>query len=270
MNLKRLLFGLIFFTQILTAQFTLIQTVNGRFTEIEHDEQGNIYLINEAKHLLKLGPKLDTLFIHNIKSTEVDVVAPQNGLKLLTFNQNLNAVQYLDKTLSEVTGFINLDDSNIPLVKAIGISKDNNFWVFDENQQELKKLNTFSQVISTSGNLMNITGKSWAPILLKEQNNHVFVNDSSNGLMEFDFFGSYLKTIKTKFNGDFKVQNNQLWYLRNDSLIVRDLLFHTETKFGLPQKNILDFSEYNHQFFLLTQEKLYIYRLSKNQDSISR
>ncbi len=239
------------------------KSMDGEFTSVEVDEQGDVYLVNTEKQLIKFNSSLDTLFIFNEKSMEVELVAPQNALKILIFNKSLNTIQFLDKTLSPSVDELNLDEVDIPLVEAVGISKDNNFWLFDQYDQSLKKYDTKMNMISTSGNLMNITGLNWSPTKLKEIDNKVFVCDTSRGIMEFDFFGSYVQSINLKVKSNFYYAQSSLWYLRNDSLIVHDILLQEESKFQLPQKNIVDFAFYKSQFYLLTQEKLYIYGLSK-------
>ena len=242
-----------------------IQTKNiaGEFTSVEVDEHGDVYLVNSEKQLIKFNSRLDTLYVFNEKSAEVELVAPQNALKILIFNKSLNTVQFLDKTLSPSAEELNLDEVNIPLVEAVGISKDNNFWIFDQYDQSLKKFDTKMKMISTSGNLTNITGLNWSPTKLKEIDNKVFVCDSLSGIMEFDFFGSYVQTINLKIKGNFYIDQSNVWFLRNDSLIIHDILLQDESKFNLPEKNVVDFAFYKSQFYLLTQEKLYIYALSK-------
>ena len=47
----------------------------------------------------------------------------------------MERIQFLDKTLSPSVDELNLDEVNIPLVDAVGISKDNNFWLFDQYDQ---------------------------------------------------------------------------------------------------------------------------------------
>tara|TARA_Y100000766_G_scaffold261998_1_gene252888 strand:+ start:2397 stop:3176 length:780 start_codon:yes stop_codon:yes gene_type:complete len=237
--------------------------MSGNFSSVEVDEQGDVYLVNKGKQLIKVDTNLDTLYVFNEKSAEVEFVAPQNALKVLIFNKSLNTIQYLDKTLSPSANELNLDDVNIPLVEAVGISRDNNFWLFDQYDQSLKKFDVKMNMISTSGNLLNITGLNWSPTKLKEIDNKVFVCDTSRGIMEFDFFGSYVQSINLKVKSNFYYSQSSLWYLRNDSLIVHDILLQEESKFQLPQKNIVDFAFYKSQFYLLTQEKLYIYGLSK-------
>lgn len=240
----------------------LVNSCQGDFGALEVDEHGNIFITNRNKHLIKLTPELDTAYIFNEKTAEVDFISLQNSLKILTFNQGLNTIQFLDKTLSPSVGEINLDESELPLVLALGVSRDNNFWVFDQDQQELKKLSGKLELLSNSGNLINITGKSWAPHRLKEIGDKVFVCDSTQGIMEFDFFGTYIQSIRTKIKSNFYIEKNNLFYLSQDSLIIHDLMFHTEEKMVLPQKNIKEFAYYKSQLYLLTEEKLYIYVLS--------
>lgn len=245
------------------SNWEVSKEIKGEFLMVELNEQGEVYLINSNKHLIKLNSSLDTVYTFNEKSAEVEFVAPQNALKILTFNKSLNTIQFLDKTLSPSVEEISLDDIGVPLVDAIGMSKDNNFWIFDQNEQSLKKFNTTMNLISSSGNIMNLTGENWAPIRLKEVNNKVFVNDSNRGVLEFDFFGSFVRTIDVKIKSNFYFNENALWFLRSDSLIAHDLLLHEESKFDLPVKNVSDFAFYKSHFYFLTQEKLYIYGLSK-------
>ncbi|MBI35527.1 MAG: hypothetical protein CMP67_09225 [Flavobacteriales bacterium] len=248
---------------LLGANWVSKNTLAGEFTSVEVDEHGDVYLVNSKKQLIRYNAQLDTLYIFNEKSAEVDLVAPQNSLKILTFNKSLNTIQFLDKTLSPSADELNLDEVDIPLVEAVGISKDNNFWVFDQYNQSLKKFDAKMNLISTSGNLINITGLNWSPTQLKEIDNKVFVCDSSKGIMEFDFFGSYSRTINLKVSTNFYYNHSSIWFVRNDSLIVHDILLQEQSKFSLPVKNVHDFALYKSQFYLLTQEKLYIYGLSK-------
>lgn len=243
--------------------WNLHRTCKGNFNTLEVDEQGNVYVTNTDKHLIKLTKNLDTAYVFNEKTAEVDFTSLHNSLKILTFNEGLNTIQFLDKTLSPSVGEINLDESELPLVKALGVSRDNNFWIFDQDQQALKKLNGKLELISNSGNMINITSKSWSPIRLKEIGDKVYLCDSNQGILEFDFFGTYIQTIHSKVVSNFYIEKNSLFHVRNDSLIIRDLMFHTEERILLPQKNIKEFAYYKSQLYLVTEEKLYIYALGK-------
>tara|TARA_B100001173_G_scaffold217907_1_gene188435 strand:- start:5355 stop:6134 length:780 start_codon:yes stop_codon:yes gene_type:complete len=253
----------LFLGTVLGSNWVQEKSMLGTFKSVEVDEQGGIYLVNKNKQLIKVDSNFDTLYVFNEKSLEVEFVAPQNALKILIFNKSLNTIQFLDKTLSPSVDELNLDDVNIPLIEAVGISKDNNFWLFDQYDQSLKKFDAKMNMISTSGNLLNITGLNWSPHQLKEIENNVFVCDSIRGIMQFDFFGSYVQTIDVKVKTNFYYNQSHFWFLRNDSLIFHDILLQEESKFNFPEKNVVDFAFYKSQFYLLTQEKLYIYALSE-------
>lgn len=240
----------------------LIKSIEGDFNAIKVDELGNMLVTNRKKHLIKLSPKLDTMFVFSEKNSEVNQFQVQNALKILVFNESLNTIQYLDKTLSHTSGDISLDAAQVKLSSALGVSRDNNFWVYDENEQMLKKFNINLNEISSSGSLLNITGKSWFPQSLYEMDNKVFVIDSIKGIMEFDFFGNFLSQYNTMITGTLKTNKSQFLYIKNDTLIIQDKVLSTRKKIPLPVENIIDFDFSKEKLYLLNKEKLYIYQLS--------
>lgn len=262
MKFTILLYILLLSALVQSDNLQFIKNLSGDFKSVKLDELGNIFLTNKKHHLIKLSPQLDTLFVFSEKNTEVDQFQIQNALKILIFNEHLNTVQYLDKTLSNTTDVISLDAANVKLSGALGVSRDNNFWVFDENEQMLKKFNSNLQEISSSGNLLNITGESYFPQKLLEQNNKVYISDSTKGLIEFDFFGNYLSTYPIYLKGNFKSTANHFLYISSDTLVVQEKLLLDTKKIPLPVKNIIDFDFSNDKLYLLNQEKLYIYQLS--------
>ena len=201
----------------------LKQEKEGDFTAVSTDGFGNIYLTNKDK--------------------------------------NLNNVVFLDKTLSPTSEEISLNDLELPLIEAIAMSRDNNVWIYDTDAQELKKFNTKFNQIATSGNLMNIVNETWFPFLLKEKRENVYLADSTKGIMEFDFFGGYLRTLPFLVKNNFNIVGNNLLSITNDTLIIQDMLLANKKKIELPIKNIIDFDYSNQHILLLTKEKLHIYQL---------
>jgi len=249
------------FSLISDQNFKLVDTKKGDYTAVSVDDFGNIYLINSYKNLLKLSSSLDSLYTFESKNLEVDLVAPQHALKILVVDKNLNTALFLDKTLSPTTEEISLNELELPRVEAISMSRDNNVWIFDTDAQDLKKFNTQFQQISTSGNLTNILGENWYPHLLKEKGNKVFLADSTKGIMEFDFYGSYLRTLPFKVTSNFNIIESNLLCITNDTLVIQDMLLKDQKRIPLPIKDIIDFAYTNEHILLLTKEKLHIYQL---------
>ena len=239
----------------------LKQEKKGGFIAVSTDDFGNIYLTNKDKNLIKFSSSLDSLYTFESKNLEVDLVAPQNALKILVLDKNLNNVVFLDKTLSPTSEEISLNDLELPLIEAIAISRDNNVWIYDTDAQELKKFNTKFNQIATSGNLMNIVNETWFPFLLKEKGENVYLADSSKGIMEFDFFGGYLRTLPFLVKSNFNIVGSNLLSINNDTLIIQDMLLANKKEIELPTKNIIDFDYSNQHILLLTKEKLHIYQL---------
>jgi hypothetical protein len=233
----------------------------GNFSAVTTDGFGNIYLTNSDKNLIKFSSELDSLCTFESKNLEVDLVAPQHALKILVLDKNLNNAIFLDKTLSPTSDEIALNDLELPLIEAIAMSRDNNVWLYDTDVQELKKFDTKFNQISTSGNIMNIVGDTWFPFLLKEQGNQVYLADSTKGIMEFDFFGGYLRTLPFIVKNNFNIVGNNLLCITNDTLVIQDMLLNNKKKIELPIKNIIDFDYSNQHILLLTKKKLHIYQL---------
>jgi hypothetical protein len=233
----------------------------GDFTAVITDDFGNIYLTNKDKNLMKFSSELDSLYTFESKNLQVDLVAPQNALKILIVDKNLNNAIFVDRTLSPTSEEISLNDFELPLVEALGMSRDNNVWLYDTDVQELKKFDTKFNQISTSGNIMNIVGETWFPFLLKEKGEKVYLADSTKGIMEFDFYGGYLRTLPFIVKNNFNVVGENLLCITKDTLVIHDMLLKKEKKIALPIKNIIDFGYSNQHILLLTEEKLHIYQL---------
>lgn len=241
--------------------FKLLNEKKGQYTSVSTDDFGNIYVTNKNKNLLKFSGNLDSLYTFESKNLEVDIIAPQHALKILVVDKNLNTALFLDKTLSPTTDEISLNELELPSVEAISMSRDNNIWIFDTDAQELKKYDIQFEQISTSGNLSNLLDENWYPYLLKELGDKIYLADSLKGIMEFDFYGSYLRTLPFKTTNNFNIINNNLLCIINDTLVIQDLLLPEQKKIPLPVKDIIDFDYSKQHILLLTEEKLHIYQL---------
>ena len=245
-----------------TWNFIPKQTVKVDFTQIELDNLGNIYGISDKGALYKLTPKGDTLFTLEDKTVNITFVQAKNPLKIMGFDPNQNAVIFLDKTLTAQGKSISLDQINIQNTHAVGMSRDNNFWVFDPIDQSLKKYTPSLKQVSNSGPVNTILQTNFEPYIIQEEVEKVYVVDSTKGLLEFDFFGNYLGFTPIKIQSEFSLTNKHLIYLQNDSLAFYDLLFHETEKIALPDQNILDFEIYQNKLYLLSAKNLNIYEIN--------
>ena len=237
--------------------FVQTDVLYGDFKSVYSDNFGALYCIGKKDGVIKLGEKMDTSFTFENQSFAVSHIDVSNPLKILIYNSHQNIVQYLDRTLSDMSGVIRLDDVNISAVNTVASSRDNTFWVFDQNNQELKKLTIAGKEVNNSGSMLSIAGKSIEPCFLKENNLRVYLVDSIQGIFQFDHLGSFLfhfKKIQTK---KIVVKGDQIMFLTAGKIHVLNTIFLEQSVLELPvQENILDFSITKKSIFILLKGKI--------------
>ncbi|MGV3658246.1 MAG: hypothetical protein ACO1NX_09835, partial [Chitinophagaceae bacterium] len=98
----------------------------------------------------------------------------------------------LDRQLTARTA-IELRRKNILQAGAVGLSYDNNIWLFDEYDNKLKKINEEGAIMQETPDLRTIFGFALQPQQIIDQNNTVYVYDSKQGVFMFDRYGTFLK-----------------------------------------------------------------------------
>ena len=187
------------------------------------DQLRQVYLVTPTNALLKLDPALDELFHYtNNRLGDLQVLDVSNPFSVLLYYPDFNEVITLDRTLNE-RGRLNLLELGLVQVRAIGLSSDNQVWVYDELNNRLKLLSATGEVVLASDDLSLLLGQNVSPNFLTARNRRVYLNDPALGVLVFDLFGQYLKTIDLKGLTNFQVLNNQLLYPREGRLERFDL-----------------------------------------------
>lgn len=240
--------------------YTLVNGLRLNTKCMETDNLGNLYVVTKTNQLYKYsrnGKLLSTLnynYIGNI--TQLDV---SNPLEIYLFYKELNKVVFLDNNLA-FRGEINLNKANIIQASAIARSYDNNIWVFDLGDLQLKKVNKTNEVEQESGNIRQyITGNA-AINYMFDNNDKVFVVDSINGILLFDIFASYIKTIPVKEISEVKVLEKYLFYLDHNQLSRYNWQTPKKQSFTLPDTiGLMRLSLEKERLYLQKSDSIYIY-----------
>jgi hypothetical protein len=199
--------------------FNLISTINVDAKEIQTDRMGNLYIISKTNQLYKYsssGKLLSTLnynYSGNITSLDVS-----NTLEIYVFYRELNSIVFLDNNLA-FRGDINLSNFGIGQASSIARSYDNGIWVFDVVDLQVKKLGKDGVISLQSNNVRQFTqAKSIMPTFMFDNNDRLYVNDSTLGILVFDVFTNYIKTIPIKGIVDFKILGDDLYFSKNQVL----------------------------------------------------
>ncbi len=165
---------------------------------ITSDKLQQCYVVTPKNELIKYNSEGTVLFRFNNNTLGdlkwVDVTDPFN---LLLFYPEYLTVITLDRTLNK-TGEYQLFDLNIVEINAIAMANDNNLWLFDQTSARITKVNRQGKVLSESGNQNLLLGSRLQPNFMMEHNNLLYVNDPKKGVLVFDNFATYMKTIPIK------------------------------------------------------------------------
>jgi len=182
------------------------------------DKLQNIYILGEKNEIIKFTPEGKEQFRYpNTTIGEPDYLDATNPFNLLLYFSDFQNVVTLDRTLN-LAGEINLQQLGFFRVNALGMAGDGNLWVYDEVEFRLKKIGQDGRVILQSGDLGLELQKSISPNFLLERNQQVFLNDPKLGVLVFDVFGRYLKTLPLMDLSEFQVVGDELVFMEKGQL----------------------------------------------------
>jgi hypothetical protein len=201
---------------------------------MEVDKMKQLYLIENAHTILKYSPEGELLYQFNENSLgEVSYIDVSNPFRILVYYNDYATVLFLDRTLSEIQRH-DLSDLDIPEVRALGTASDNNIWLFDNNTYTLKKVNSQNEVVAESADLSLLLSDALDPNRLIEANARVYLNSPNLGILVFDVFGNYIKTIEILDLDYFQVYEGQIFYVKDKKFKSYHLLSFLTKEIKMP------------------------------------
>lgn len=192
--------------------------LNTKPSSIVSDNLANVYFVSEDK-FTKYDMKLNLMKEFSNKNfgsiTSADVTNP---LRILLYYREFGRIVFLDNTLSQNGEPIALEKLGYPLAILAASSHDNGTWIYDQPTFELLRFDNSLAVTSRTGNLSQILAVDLQPDFLIEKDNHVFLNNPKTGIIVFDVFGTYIKTIPLLNLRSFQVADDEIIYYENGQL----------------------------------------------------
>lgn len=176
--------------------FPLIKTFADSLSDFEVDNLGNFYLVGRQQQIKKISSTFDSIGLFNDKRNlgklySIDV---SNPLRVLLFYKDFASIIILDRFLN-VRTLLNLRNVQIQQVSAITQSYDNNIWVYDELDNNIKKIDESGRVLLRSPDFRVLFDVPPQPKYLQDLNRYLYAYDSSKGLLLMDYFGAYRNLI---------------------------------------------------------------------------
>ncbi len=240
--------------------YNLIAAFKANAKLIHTDNLGNLYVVTQTNQLNKYGRNGALLATLNYNYTgSITQIDASNPMQIFLFYRELNKVIFLDNNLA-YRGEIDLAKAEIIQASAIARAYDNNLWVFDLGDLQLKKINQKNSVEQTSGNIRQYIVNNAAVSMIYDNDDRVFVVDSLNGVMVFDVFASYIKTIPIKGVSDMKISNKSIYYYQDGMLNKYNWQASLNTAYAMPDTfNVTKITIEKERIYLQKPDSIYIY-----------
>jgi len=199
--------------------FRLIKTIKADVIDFAVDNLDNIYLFSSSNQLKKLNASGDSVAVYNDvkkygKATYIDV---SNPLRVLLYYPNFLTIVVLDRLLN-IRSVIDLRKANILQVNAIGLSYDNNIWLYDESNSKLKKIDDQGRVLLETPDFRQLFGDAPSPQSIADRDGFVYMYDSIKGVYVFDYYGALKNKILITGWKDFRVAGKYIYGMISDTL----------------------------------------------------
>ncbi|MDB4162136.1 hypothetical protein N9772_07200 [Bacteroidia bacterium] len=176
------------------AQDTLSFPAVKNITAFAIDAKGNQYVSDNSLTLYKFDAAGKRITNVNIKSYgDITSIDCTNPFELYVYYQDQNIIVFYDNMLNQ-RGELRLNDLYFNNVACIARSFDNNIWLVDLSRYKLLKINKKGEELAESPFLNNILGHTFHPTRLWEENNNVYIVDTSNGIHQFDMYATFATT----------------------------------------------------------------------------
>lgn len=235
MNMKNILL-LIFFTIAFFAT-TSAQLLTKSFSgdKLTTDQFGSFYEISD-RTINKYDVKGKLLFTYsNNMLGEISSVDVSNPLKILVYFKDFTKILTLDDALSPRGDVLNLNDLSLVETSLVCRSYNNGVWFYNPITFQLSRV-VNNDVMNISSNLATLLDSEVQANFLDEENERVYLNDPKLGVLVFDVYGTYLKTIPIYGITKFQVKPKYMLYINDKSEIEIYNFFTLEKTLYQPEK----------------------------------
>ncbi|MEP7320153.1 MAG: hypothetical protein ABI921_15460, partial [Panacibacter sp.] len=147
-----------------TLQLQQTKVIPGIYSGFFTDNLGNIFLVAKNNQVKKLNQDLDSVGVFNDSRRYGDIsfLDVSNPLKIIVYYKDFTSMVVLDRFLN-VRNTVDLRTAGILQAKAVAQSYDNNYWVFDELDNAIKKIDDNGNVLLQSPDFRILFSEQYNP-----------------------------------------------------------------------------------------------------------
>ncbi len=260
-SIIRILFpiAVLLFSFRVAEEYMLIKAIPFSGVRFTTDKLGNAYVIAENQ-LLEFDSKGNPLANYSEPNLgSLRMIDASNPLKLVLFYPDFAQINTLDTKLS-LQSTVNL--RNIGIIQPTLACNSNHlgYWIYDMQDFQLKKIDLNLQIQIQSGDISQTIGGEIIPNFLVEAGEYVYLNNPSTGILVFDLFGTYFKTIPLLRLKTFQVIGDQILYIEENRLMSYNQKIAMSKEIILPpHEALINARIEDKQLYLLTTTSLNFY-----------
>lgn len=246
------------------TSFQFIKTIHGDIADFAVDNLDNIYILSSRNQVKKLDAKGDSVAVFNDvrrfgNATLIDV---SNPMKILLYYKDFSTIVMLGRFLN-VLGAVDLRNQNIFQVKAVGLSFDNNIWIYDEEENKLKKIDGDGKVLLGTPDFRLLFGEAPTPQSIFDEDKYVYLYDSAQAVFVFDYYGTLKNKILISGWQNFKVAGKYIFGTSNNTLHRYEIRNFRLDEWKLPEQlsQSLSFHFTSGYLYVLKKDEINIYSL---------
>ena len=214
--------------------FTFVCELLHNSDYITTDHLGQVYCVVGDK-VYKYDKQGKLLFTYSNKLLgKISYVDATNPLRLLLFYQEFGQIEFLDDALSVIGDAIDLQEKDLDQSTLACTSTNDQMWIYDPKDFRLVRLDRNLNISYESANINQLCSYNISPNFILEYKNWLYLNNPETGILVFDLYGAYSKTIPIKDLNVFTLENNQLIYFKENRFFIYDTKRFSELAFDLP------------------------------------
>lgn len=246
-------------------KFSCTDSIKGEFDNFSVDNFGRIYLTKEDV-IVQYSNQLDTLFTASLKTIRPSSIESSKSFRTLLFDKDRSVIQFMDNTLTDIHGEIDLVNQDIqqPILVCESFG-GNTIWILDAGGFRLIKMNEKLEKVLITENLTTIFEDEEEPIQMQESNDLLFVLIPNRGVAIFDVFGTYMKlyscdakAIDAMGNYLFVQTDSTLEIIPNEGILEPEYVYHIDS-------DIIGFSYTREKVYLHKKKGLYVGQFVKSK-----
>jgi len=235
MRKSLIVFVLLFIVMRVAGQdYQLVYTIPFNYGKFTTDPIGNCYIYSKGD-ITKFNPDgLETARYSSRDFGDISFVDATNALKIVVVFKEFSKAVILDAALAP-QATIDLSFPGIPYVNVICSSRESGYWIVDPIGKQIRKLNDQLSIVIDGTPFRQVSGSEIEPLILIDSGNWLVLNTNGNGLLIFDRFGTYYKTIMDVPPVQFQANGHDLLYKDGTGMVKIDIRSGKTDRFLLPE-----------------------------------